>query len=226
MYTIQGSDQNHYGPVQLAEVLRWIQNGRANAHTLVLKQGETDWKPLSEHSEFADALAAGASPNMQSQIADGQRPKSPKVFGIINIVFGVLCGLCTGLGLLAFLGVAGILENEMGFSFGWSYPVIIILSVVGMLANFALLISGIGLLTYRNWGRTLSNVYSVVAILYAIVTLVLNLFFMPDILSKLPDGGEDPVRNAGNIIGSCISLIYPIILLVFLNKSEVKECLS
>ena len=84
MYTIQGSEQNHYGPVQLAEVLRWIQNGRANAHTLVLKQGETDWKPLSEHSEFADALAAGASPNMQSQIADGQRPRSPKVFGIIN----------------------------------------------------------------------------------------------------------------------------------------------
>jgi hypothetical protein len=56
MYTIIGGDQQHYGPVSAEDIRRWIVEGRANAQTLVLAQGATEWKPLSAFPEFGDLL--------------------------------------------------------------------------------------------------------------------------------------------------------------------------
>ena len=58
MFKIIGGDGRQYGPVTVEQVREWIAAGRANAHTQVQREGETEWQPLSAFSEFTDALAA------------------------------------------------------------------------------------------------------------------------------------------------------------------------
>jgi len=58
MFKIIGGDGRQYGPVTVEELREWIAAGRANAQTRIQREGETDWNPLSNFSEFADALAA------------------------------------------------------------------------------------------------------------------------------------------------------------------------
>lgn len=62
MYYIIGSDGKKYGPVKADEVRQWMAGGRANASTLVLVEGGTEWKPLSSFPEFAGAASTGQPP--------------------------------------------------------------------------------------------------------------------------------------------------------------------
>lgn len=61
MYKIIGGDGKQYGPVTSESIREWITSGRANAHTMVQIDGESEWKPLSQFAEFAEALGASAS---------------------------------------------------------------------------------------------------------------------------------------------------------------------
>ena len=63
LYKIIGADGKEYGPVTTEQVRDWIAEGRANAQTKVQAEGGTDWKPLSEFPEFAEALAAKPAPS-------------------------------------------------------------------------------------------------------------------------------------------------------------------
>ena len=61
MFKIIGGDGNQYGPVTVDQILDWITSGRANAQTMAQRDGESDWKPLSQFAEFADAFGTRAS---------------------------------------------------------------------------------------------------------------------------------------------------------------------
>ena len=56
MYKIIGGDGQEYGPVTEQELRQWIVQGRANVQTLVLREGASDWQPLSSIPEFAAYL--------------------------------------------------------------------------------------------------------------------------------------------------------------------------
>ena len=60
MYKLLGSDQEEYGPVSADQVRAWISQGRANGRSQLQAAGSTEWKPLAEFPEFADALKAMA----------------------------------------------------------------------------------------------------------------------------------------------------------------------
>lgn len=60
-YKVIGGDLKQYGPVSTQDLLRWIEQGRLNAMSLVQVYGEFEWKPLSSFPEFADALAGKPS---------------------------------------------------------------------------------------------------------------------------------------------------------------------
>ncbi|MBL9139214.1 MAG: DUF4339 domain-containing protein [Verrucomicrobiales bacterium] len=61
MYKIIGGDQKEYGPVPPELVAQWVRDNRANAQTLVQKEGGP-WVPLGSLPEFAGVLAEQASP--------------------------------------------------------------------------------------------------------------------------------------------------------------------
>jgi hypothetical protein len=77
MYRILGGDQQQYGPVGADDIRRWITEGRANAQTLALGEGATEWKPLSAFPEFADLL--GPLPAVAPAAPSGPRtPLTPE----------------------------------------------------------------------------------------------------------------------------------------------------
>ena len=53
MYTIIGGDGKEYGPVSKEQMLSWIASGRASLDTLAKTEGLTEWKALSEFSDFS-----------------------------------------------------------------------------------------------------------------------------------------------------------------------------
>jgi len=61
-YTIIGGDQKPYNLVTEDNIRAWIAEGRLNAQSLIKVDGQTEFRPLSEFSEFADALAASMAP--------------------------------------------------------------------------------------------------------------------------------------------------------------------
>lgn len=77
MFKIIGGDGRQYGPVTVEQVREWIATGRANAQTQIQREGETDWKPLSDFSEFADALAAKPPAKPPAQLPPPPAPPPP-----------------------------------------------------------------------------------------------------------------------------------------------------
>jgi hypothetical protein len=73
MFKIIGGDGRQYGPISAEQLREWIAAGRANAQTQTQREGESEWKPLSAFSEFADALASKAP----AQLAAPAPPPPP-----------------------------------------------------------------------------------------------------------------------------------------------------
>lgn len=79
MYKIIGGDQKEYGPVSVDHILQWVRDNRANAQTLVQKEGGP-WVPLGTLPEFASALGpqSAAPPSAAAPTsAPGSAPGGP-----------------------------------------------------------------------------------------------------------------------------------------------------
>jgi hypothetical protein len=77
MFKIIGGDQQEYGPVSTDELRDWIRSGRAGRDTLVRREGETEWKPLSALPEFAEAFGTLGGTGPIAAIPDSRRPVDP-----------------------------------------------------------------------------------------------------------------------------------------------------
>jgi hypothetical protein len=159
-----------------------------------------------------------------------QRPAAVTVFGILNIVLAVL-GIFGLIGsMMLFLPQAASLHNPviqiihdhpaysewMNFSTG-----------LGLLASGAKLLAGIGLLQLKSWGRQLSIIYSIYAIVMVVVGAVVNYLFLMRPLLEQAQQKHGPETAAaiggavGGAFGGCFGLIYPILLLVFMTRPSV-----
>ena len=115
MFKLLGADQKEYGPVSADQIRQWIAQGRANGQTKAQPAESTDWKPLAEIPEFADALRAAASPAGQpSSPAGSPPPPPPKTsrLAITSLVLGCLgiltCGITSLVGLI--LGIIALVR--------------------------------------------------------------------------------------------------------------------
>ena len=66
MFKVIGADGKEYGPVSNEQVRDWVREGRANAQTRVLPEGQTDWIALANVPEFEDVL--GRRPDNQPPV--------------------------------------------------------------------------------------------------------------------------------------------------------------
>jgi len=116
MFKLLGSDQKEYGPVSADQIRTWITQGRANARTQLQAAGSTDWKPLADFPEFADALQPGGSLPGPAQPPAGTPPAGapPKASGlaIASLILGCLglltCGITSLVGLV--LGIIAMVR--------------------------------------------------------------------------------------------------------------------
>jgi prepilin-type processing-associated H-X9-DG protein len=114
MYKFLGSDQREYGPVSADQIRAWIAQGRANARSQVQAADSTQWKPLSDFPEFAEALnaapGAGASPALPAAPQSTPTPAKLSGLAVTSLVLGCLglfsCGITSVVGLV--LGIVAM----------------------------------------------------------------------------------------------------------------------
>ena len=68
-YKVIGNDGQEYGPIDSAGVHQWIQEGRANAQTMLKREDQSNWAPISAFPEFAPLL--GGAPGQPVPVYQG-----------------------------------------------------------------------------------------------------------------------------------------------------------
>ncbi len=159
-----------------------------------------------------------------------QRPASVTVFGVLNVVFGVL-GLF-GLAFSAVLLFAVDVQPQPMNPLPVANPVWDMWTKVnlglGGLAVIVLIASGAGLLNLRPWGRTAAIGYSVYAIVFGLLGIGMHWFFVVQPTFDQLQGGAEPdfvaeavAGSVGGLIGGCFGLIYPALLWFFMTRPRV-----
>lgn len=158
-----------------------------------------------------------------------QRPASVTIFGVLNFVFAAFAviGLMASVALFSLPGdpsdpVIRLLRQSA------TYAVWLKICIpLGLLSCAALLAAGLGLLSLKSWGRTLSVAYAIYAIVFVLVGTGLNLILMIQPLSEpAPRQAELAVAGAiggplSGTVGGLFWVVYPILLLVFMLRPKV-----
>jgi hypothetical protein len=180
-----------------------------------------------------------------------KRPTVLAVMGILNIVLGslfLLCNLCNGISYIFLIGGAGD-QLLKGKEFAeltelWKFlrdqvpgytAVEASKAIVGLIASTILILGGIGLLGVRRWGRTLSILYSIVAIVVSIGSLAYTLAIVNPALERFVQaharGAAQPgMNNAVNsitaVVAAIISVAYAVVLLIMMLVPSVSAAFS
>lgn len=172
----------------------------------------------------------------------GERPVVATVFGILNLVFGIL-GICSGAMVAAgFTFLFNVLdaktkaqmnldESMRQFNDPVFFGFFVTQMTMGAILSVVIIISGIGLLKFKNWGRKLANFYAIANLILLVVGIVINIVFtvIPAVnAANLPGASPNQVTEAtmgvvGGVFGACFGAIYPICILVFLNRRQFVE---
>jgi hypothetical protein len=117
MYRIIGADGKEYGPINAEGLRQWVLEGRANAQTKVLAEGQTEWKTLGEIPELAQILSGVATPPSSPPPLSATHPvtktnalaQAGMILGILSLTLGICCyGLP--------FNVAGLICSVIGLS--------------------------------------------------------------------------------------------------------------
>ncbi len=155
--------------------------------------------------------------------------------GVINILYALFFRLCCGVGLLSLplLGIFLKMAEEQGaeippldmLASGPVRSYFMIGGFVLLTLGFFLIIGGIGLLTLKPWGRSLSIGVAAGEIAWVIIDFIVNFFFILPATAEAT--GQELPQLAGNVVigvfFALLKLVYPIILLICLNMELVKR---
>jgi Na+/H+-dicarboxylate symporter len=156
------------------------------------------------------------------------RPQSVNTLGILNLVFA-------GLGLIGMVATYAMyfgglhLRHDPVQEIARSSPTYMSFMratlVSGTIAAIALGTSGIGLRQMKSWGRHLAIAYSIWSIVAAIFGFYMTHKYLLEPLSH----SDNPAAKggvAGGYMGGLIGLVYPVVLLIFMNKRDVKDAFA
>jgi hypothetical protein len=96
MYKIIGTDGREYGPVAAGQLRQWMVEGRANAQTLTLAPGATEWRPLGALPEFAGQFTPSSPPVIGPApgILMPASPRKTNGFAVWGLICGILSVTC------------------------------------------------------------------------------------------------------------------------------------
>lgn len=156
------------------------------------------------------------------------RPTSVTVLAVLGIIFGAIRTLCTPLGVLPFL-VSTAPPNPVIDAYR-SDPLmmaVLIGSAIGTMGGGILLLAGsIGALRLHRWARKVLIVYAWIAIVVEVTGDVMGVaYIIPKVgqaVASLPNSAQIMGQMYGAIFGGFIALTLPVLMLVFMNKPNVK----
>lgn len=160
-----------------------------------------------------------------------KRPTSVTVFGILNILFAAfgVFGIVMSIAVLKLVGanqannpVIKLLHDNPVYA-AWFKLMI----PLGLISTAVLLAAGIGLLLLKNWARITSIVYAIYTLIICLLGLVMNsVFLLMPLLNQSGNGSSAEVAGQigaaiGTVVGGLFSLVYPILLLIFMTRPKV-----
>ncbi len=168
----------------------------------------------------------------QAALAPPARPASALIFGILNVAFGGIAIPSVAASAVVMLApqderfpnpaIEAMRDNPAFREYS------IVSLALGFAAAVALVAAGIGLVRFKSWGRTLSIVYAIFAIVFGIVNAVVNFFVLlqPELarLGGAPIKTEQTIALAtaiGGVFGGCFGVVYPILLLIFMLRPRL-----
>jgi hypothetical protein len=158
-----------------------------------------------------------AQVQMQPQIFE--KPASVTVFGVLNCVFGGMGVLCTPFNIFGLFMAGRTIEIVWGFK-----VYLLASSALGIGFSAWLLALGIGLLKFKGWARRGSVIYSIIAIVWGIASAGLSVVALSLGWMSAPQG-QMPAM-VGGMCGGMIGLIYPVLLLIFMQTQKVKRAFA
>jgi hypothetical protein len=183
-----------------------------------------------------------------------ERPVVVLVFAILNLVFGgitILSFLCGGI-VVAFVFAA--LSRVPGGTPITPLPsglvtFFIAVFIYGFIMSIVLILSGIGLLNMRPWGRKTAIAYSIVTIAYTIIATVINITYAGPAMHKWQRDLQEEIKRdqqskgiasrnvydpsqssvldaASSIVGAILGIAYAIALLVVMYLPHVSAAFA
>jgi hypothetical protein len=215
-------DGQQHGPVSESELIGLFRDRTLAPETQVWTQQLKDW---CKASEIDWLLSATGPPSRTMPVAEpyqgAERPAAVTVFGILNIVFGALGLLSMPCALFFMFAMPGKVMNPTRAVKAW----LLFSSLIGFVATILLIITGIGLLNLKAWARKWAVGYGWFAIIWGVLGTIMNLILMT---SGAYGYSQDAAPGAmggmiGGTIGGLFGLIYPILLIVFMQRPNVKN---
>jgi len=168
----------------------------------------------------------------QTPIPSAERPTAATVFGILGIVLGALGLICPPI----VFGLSAIMQAIKLPAMPENVEVTEINKVWQIVAAFAgigfsiwLLVTGIGLLKLKRWARRSAIIYSYLNIIWVLISVGMIIADFSQDWTKFSQTTEysTTISIPGDIIvGTCCSLgalIFPILLLIFMQTAKVKQ---
>jgi hypothetical protein len=153
-------------------------------------------------------------------------PRSIKTLGTLNLVFAGLGLLGSAMTYAMYFGGLKLTPHDpIGDAVRSSPAYLSFLKasmVAGLISHCVLAASGFGLHRMRSWGRKLALGYAVYAIVGGIAGVVMMVHYIMPVAAKLP-GPAGQAGIMGGVMGGLIALAYPIVLIVFMSKRNVRD---
>ena len=151
-----------------------------------------------------------------------EKPTSITVFGVLNCVFGGLGIICTPFSILVlFIGnLFPMVENPPEIVPGYKIY-LVVAAILGIGIAAWLLSLGIGLLKVKSWARRGCIIYGWFAIFWGIIASIINVIAYSQGWITAPQGQLSGV--VGGFCGGFAGLIYPVLLLIFMQTPRVKQ---
>jgi len=144
-----------------------------------------------------------------------KKPKSVTVFGVLNIVYGGLFILSTPIAIFGYI-VAGKKGDVSSGEMMWA----LFSLIVGFGLTIWLVILGIGLLNLKKWARRGSVMYAWADIAFILIGTGVNIVIL-SLDGINPQEGE-LTKLFVEFLDIIISVVYPVLLLIFMQKDKVK----
>ncbi len=200
---------------------------------------------MSEEPTPYQVSHSGMSPvqeSMPPEMYQQSETPVPKVFGILHLIYAVL-----GAGV-AIMGVVSRVVMKMVVESGpkageqlkpvmqmWDNMAVYLYVdlAVKVVLGFILFIAGVGLLKRRAWSLKLSFVWSVSRIILVIVMTAWGMHEVAKnqhLLLELQPNSSNEMQQigqyTGNLVGVVILCIYPIVSLIFLSRTKVRQLMK
>jgi hypothetical protein len=212
-----------HGPVPESKLIELFRNRELGPETQLWTQQLKDWCKASEIDWLFSATQPGslAAPSVLSPAPIPDRPTAVTVFGVLNIVFGALGLLSMPCAMLFTLAMPPSIMNPTRTVKAW----LLLSYLIGFACTILLVVVGIGLLKLKAWARKWAVGYGWFAIVWGVIGIIINVILMT---SGAYGYSHDAARGAmggmiGGTVGGLIGLVYPILLVVFMHRPNVKN---